>query len=726
MDWKTPAFAALMTPLAKVLGAATAKAFLALDCETLGDLLRLLPRHLMSGTDVTDLQALIEENRGSEEYVALMARVARVEVKGQPPRQRLEVRLTDGHGWLTATFFGRNSLITYWQRLLSQSDRGIFAGKLGWFNDAPQLAHPAFVMITPDGFVGSAQGAKMAARVSTGSFIGLYPQTAKLPTWTVAESIGLGLAQIAGLEDPLPAWIRQAGGVCELEQAFRQVHEPATEAAFEQGTRRLLFDEAFATQVAMAYRREDAATHTAVPRLPVADGLVSAFDARLPFQLTEEQAQAGQVIAAELARTRPMQRLLQGEVGSGKTVVALRAMLAVVDAGGQAVLMAPTEVLAHQHAYTVTQLLGDLVAGGLLTAGAGTELVVLTGSMTASAKGEALERIASGQAGIVIGTHAVLSRGVRFHDLGLVVVDEQHRFGVEQRNALAERGSARPHVLVMTATPIPRSVAMTVFGDLDVSTITRVPPDRAEVTTTVVDTVQHPAWVDRAWQRAAEEVAQGRQVYVVAPRIDPAGEEGASVVELADHLARGPLSQLRLARLHGRLPASEKTDVMRRFAAGEIDVLVATSMIEVGLDQPNASMMIISDAERFGVSQLHQLRGRIGRGSHPGVCLLLTSAEAGTPARQRLETVAGTRDGFLLAQADLAQRREGDVLGLSQSGRRSSLRLLRVLDHADLIESARGVAEQVVRADPGMTDPGVADYVNEIESRADADLGESV
>ena len=725
-NWNTRAFAELATRLDKVVGAATAKAFLGLNCETLGDLLRLLPRHLMSGTDVTDIQALIEANRGSEEYVALMAHVSRVELKGQAPKQRLEVRLTDGRGWITATFFGRGSLIAYWQRILSQSSRGIFAGKLSWFHDSPQLAHPAFVMVTDHGFVGSAQNAKMAQRVSTSSFIGLYPQTSKLPTWTVAECIDLGLTQIAGMEDPMPGWVREIAEVPQLEQAFHDVHEPVSEEAYEQGKKRLLFDEAFAAQVAMAYRRQDASTHTATPRPSKPDGLLARFDAQLPFTLTEEQVRVGADIASDLDRKRPMQRLLQGEVGSGKTVVALRAMLTVVDDGGQAVLMAPTEVLAQQHAYTVTSLMGDLATGGLLSGGQGTDVVLLTGSMTAAAKGEAVERIASGQAGIIIGTHALLSRGVKFHDLGLLIVDEQHRFGVEQRNALMDQGGVRPHVLVMTATPIPRSVAMTVFGDLDVSTLTQIPAGRAEVTTTVVDIAKRPAWVDRAWTRVREEVAKGRQAYIVAPRIDPAdGHEGASVVDLAATLSKGPLAGLRIAVLHGRLPASEKTEVMARFSAGEVDVLIATSMIEVGVDQPNASMMVISDAERFGISQLHQLRGRIGRGAYPGVCLLLTSAEEGTPARERLETVAATRDGFELAQADLAQRREGDVLGMSQSGRRSSLRLLRVLDHAEIIEAARGIAEQVVARDPGMTDPGVADYVADIESRAEADLDES-
>jgi len=726
-NWKTEAFAELAVPLKKALGDETAKAFLGLGCETLSDLLRLLPRHLMSGTQMTDIAALIEDNRGKEEYVAVLAQVAKISVAGDEPKQRLEVRLTDGSAWLNVTFFGKPWQLDYWKEMLSASDRGIFAGKLGWFNKSAQLAHPAFAMITRKGFVGNKANRKMASQVMASSFIGLYPQTSKLHTWMVSESIGIGMQYLVVADDPMPEWVRERAGVLEMHEAFKAVHTPVSQERFDAGVRRLLFDEAFGVQLAMAYRREDASRHNAVPRVAAEGGLVSRLDERLPFRLTREQAEVGEVIAADLARKRPMQRLLQGEVGAGKTVIALRAMLAVVDAGGQAVLMAPTEVLAQQHWLTVTGLMGDLVGGGLLAGGGpATDVVLLTGSMTAGAKSAALEKIASGQAGIVIGTHALLSAGVRFFDLGLVVIDEQHRFGVEQRKALGEQAVARPHMLVMTATPIPRSVALTVFGDLDLSTLTQIPAGRARVTTTVVDQVAHPGWVDRAWDRIREEVAQGRQAYVVAPRIDASERnESASVVALADKLGSGPLKGLRLAVLHGRLPSAEKTDIMNRFSAGTIDVLVATSMIEVGLDQPNVSMMVIWDADRFGISQLHQLRGRIGRGAYPGLCLLMTGAEEGSPTRARLDLVAGTRDGFALAQADLSQRREGDVIGMSQSGKRGALRLLNVLDHADLIEVAREVAAEVVAKDPDMTDPGIADYVADIEQRADITWDES-
>ncbi|MDR0416412.1 MAG: ATP-dependent DNA helicase RecG [Propionibacteriaceae bacterium] len=731
--WRTPAFQALTRPLEHLIGARSAKPFGALGVETVGDLLRHVPRHLMAGTELTDLAALVADQRAgrapADDYVALVAHVASVTVLGRPPQQRLEVRLTDGRAFLDAAFFGRPHLISYWQSVLSRSHRGIFAGKLGWFHNQPQLVHPAFVMITPEGFVGSVQNTKMAERVSQSAFIGLYPQTAKLPTWTIAECVDLALTDVAGLADPLPEWIRREFDLPDLEPAFQAVHRPHSRAEHEQGVRRLLFDEAFATQAAMAYRRADASRHTAIARPGRPDGLLAAFDARLPFTLTDQQQEVGALLAGELDRARPMQRLLQGEVGSGKTVVALRAMLRVVDSGGQAVLLAPTEVLAHQHARTVSGLLGDLAQGPLVGGPAATELAVLTGSAPAAVRQDSRDRIASGQAGLVVGTHALLCESVEFADLGLVVVDEQHRFGVEQRNALLGRQRSHPHVLVMTATPIPRSVAMTVFGDLELATLDEVPGGRAAVATTVVDAAAKPAWLERAWQRLREEVAQGRQAYVVAPRIGPgAGGELdwlGSAVEACQRLGDGPMAGLRLGLLHGRLPAAEQDAAMSRFAAGDLDVLVATSMVEVGLDVPNASMMVVGEAERFGVSQLHQLRGRIGRGRHPGVCLLLTAAAEDSPARQRLELVASTHDGFALAEADLAQRREGDVLGLSQSGSKSSLRLLRALDHADLIQQARQVAEQAVAADPGLTDAGVADYVREIELLAEASLDDA-
>jgi ATP-dependent DNA helicase RecG len=424
-----------------------------------------------------------------------------------------------------------------------------------------------------------------------------------------------------------------------------------------------------------------------------------------------------------------MHRLLQGEVGSGKTVVALRAMLRVVDSGGQAALLAPTEVLAQQHHRSITAMLGDLAAGGMLGGDANaTQVALLTGSLGAAARRSALLDAASGSAGIVIGTHALLEEKVQFADLGLVVVDEQHRFGVEQRAALAAKaGDARPHVLVMTATPIPRTVAMTVFGDLETSTLTELPAGRSPIQSSVVPVRYQPAWVDRAWERVREEVEKGHQAYVVCPRVDPDDKSDsdvtlAAVEHVAPWLAEGPLTGLRVEALHGRMAPERKDAVMRAFAGGEVDVLVATTVIEVGVDVGNATVMVVLDADRFGVSQLHQLRGRVGRGGHPGLCLLVTQAEKDTPALARLVAVAATTDGFELSRIDLEQRREGDVLGAAQSGSRSGLKLLSVLEHEDEIVAAREAAVELVTSDPTLRQhPALAEAVRRLDESEQAD-----
>ncbi|MDN5570130.1 MAG: ATP-dependent DNA helicase RecG [Propionibacteriaceae bacterium] len=713
--WRTPAFAELNAPVASVLGERTAKEFAALRVETVGDLLRHLPRHYLSGTELTDL-ATLEEG----EHVAVMARVESSDIKrnmsapGGRRRStaRLEVVLTDGKGRLRVTFFGNDHLAGWWQAQLRMGVRGIFVGKVGSFQNHPQMTHPAFVMLDAAGkVVGKSEEKERIAELSRSGIVGLYPATAKLPTWKIAECIRFALATLGATDDPWPDWVREQSGICGHVDAFSLVHRPGTLGEVETGRRRLLFDEAFATQLTMAYRRAENARQSAGPRPRRPDGLLDAFDARLPFALTPGQVEVGAEIFADLARHAPMQRLLQGEVGSGKTLVALRAMLTVVDAGAQAVLLAPTEVLAQQHYGTIAGMLGDLGAGRVLGApDCATDVVLLTGSSSSAQRKAALLKIASGEAGIVVGTHALLADQVSFAELGLVVVDEQHRFGVEQRARLTDRSASKPHVLVLTATPIPRSVAMTVFGDLEVSTLTELPGGRSDVATTVVNAALRPAWVERAWERVDEEVAQGRQVFVVAPRIGADGSDGG-VMWLAELLADGPLRNRRLAVLHGQLAADAKEATMAAFAAGEVDVLISTTIIEVGVDVPNASMMVIWDADRFGISQLHQLRGRIGRGEHPGVCLLISRIDPASDAWVRLESVAATRDGFALAELDLVQRREGDVLGATQSGGRSALRLLRVLDHADVISAARQVAEEAVVRDPECTTPGFADAV---------------
>lgn len=728
--WKTDVFRELNAPLATLLGQRTAREFEALRVATVGDLLRHLPRRYLSGTELTDLASLEEG-----EHVAVMARVAHTDIKSakyggqgqRTPSVRLEVVLTDGHGRLNVTFFGRLSVCQWWERQLRLGVRGIFVGKVGSFRDQLQMTHPQFVMLDEAGtIVGRSEEKARMAELSQSGLVGMYPATGKLPTWTIAECVRLGLASLEVMDDPWPAWVRERAGLIGLLDAFTAVHRPRGLADVEAGTHRLVFDEAFATQLTMAYRRAANAVLTAGARPRRPGGILDAFDARLPFALTAGQVAVCDEVFADLGRDRPMQRLLQGEVGSGKTLVALRAMLAVVDAGGQAALLAPTEVLAQQHHATILGLLGDLGAGRTLGApDEATGVVLLTGSATSAQRRAALLAIASGEAGIVIGTHALLTEAVQFAELGLVVVDEQHRFGVEQRAALADRALLRPHVLVLTATPIPRSVAMTVFGDLEVSTLAEIPAGRADVTTTVVDGGRRPAWVDRAWDRVIEEVRAGRQVFVVASRIGlKDGSEGMGVVQLADLLRQGPLAGVRLGVLHGQLAHEAKDSVMGAFVAGEIDVLVATTIIEVGVDVPNATMMVVWDADRFGISQLHQLRGRIGRGEHPGVCLLVSHADPEATSWERLDAVASTRDGFALAELDLAQRREGDVLGAEQSGGRSALRLLRVLDHADVISVARGIAEEAVRRDPACREPGFADAVTQTNLLAGGDWAE--
>ncbi len=741
--WRTDAYARLATKLDHVVGDKTGKHLAALKLHTVGDLMHHIPRRYLSGTELSDLSLL---QPGEE--VAVLAEVLDVRTYNMPSdgyarpagkKPRMEAKITDHRGTLTLAFFGQPYMITYWQGMLQRGARGIFAGKVKEFNSALQLAHPDFVILDESGtIIGGAARNQAMASVSQGGLVGIYPASGALRTWVIAECAGLALDLLSGIEDPLPAWVRDEADLVDLETAFRHIHRPEDRAGTELGKDRLRFDEAFAMQLTMARRRADAAAHGAVPRRRRAGGLLDAFDGRLPFTLTEGQVEISEVIMTELARTYPMQRLLQGEVGSGKTIVALRAMLAVIDAGGQAALLAPTEVLATQHFHTITGLLGDLAEGGMLSgADNATGVVLVTGSMTTAQKRAALLRAASGEAGIVIGTHALLSDNVQFAELGLVVVDEQHRFGVEQRAALNAKAAARPHVLVMTATPIPRSVAMTVFGDLEVSTLRQIPAGRAEVSTVVVDAKRNAGWVDRAWERVAEEVSQGRQAFVVCARISSAettrkaaiaegedllateeAEPAVAVEDLFGELSRGPLQALRVEMLHGQLPAEEKEEVMGRFAAGETDVLVSTTVVEVGVDVPNASVMVISDADRFGISQLHQLRGRIGRGGHPGVCLLLTRSPPGTLARERLDAVAATRDGFVLADVDLEQRREGDVLGANQSGTRSSLRLLRVLTDADVIVTARDIAERCIAEDPELSDPGLADAVAQIELQA--------
>lgn len=730
---------ALATPLSEVLGDRTAKV-LAKEAglATVGSLLRHYPRRYYDRGELTDLASVPLEEEVT--VYAEVAKAAKIPFRGRNGF-RLDVEVTDGSGSLLLTFFNNWKV----ERELRPGRSAFFAGKVTLYRGHPQMAGPDYELTDAEGDV------DRAAEEFTKP-VPIYPSTANLRTWTIKRCVRMALDQFPELEDPLPAEVRSRHRLMGLHEAFEGVHRPATEADTHAPRRRLKWDEALPLQVVLAQRRLAALGEPARPRAAKPGGILDRFDERLPFALTPGQEEVCEQIFADLARTHPMHRLLQGEVGSGKTVVALRAMLRTVDAGGQAVLLAPTEVLAQQHHRSITELLGPLARPGQFDGDPdGTKVALLTGSQGAKERRANLLDAASGEAGIVVGTHAVIQDKVDFLDLGFVVVDEQHRFGVEQRDALRAKAGEPPHLLVMTATPIPRTVAMTVFGDLDTSELKVLPAGRSPIATHVVPVKEKPNYLARTWARIREEVAKGHQAYVVCPRIG--GEDGdetdgdgtqlalvsasaltpgatpgtaaagegedrrapLAVADVAADLTAGPLEGLRIGVLHGRLAPQDKDEVMAKFTAGEVDVLVATTVVEVGVNVPNASVMAVLDADRFGVSQLHQLRGRVGRGSVPGLCLLVTEAAPESPARERLDAVAGTTDGFELSRIDLEQRREGDVLGAAQSGRRSSLRLLSVLRDEELIGQARQAATALVERDPGLAGhPALARVVNEL------------
>lgn len=733
--------ATLSDRLDHLLGAKAAATLAdAFDMHTVEDLLRHYPlRYATQG------QPLTEEAPEDGAHITVIGRVTKADLR--PMRQRrgslLKVVLDTGGGrGVDVTFFNGDKV----KYAVRPGVRAMMSGTVNYWRPGQwNLSHPGY-LILPEAddeeptlttvrgggdLRGIAQSAKGAGGVDMSffdrEFIPVYPATAKVQSWEILACVRQVLDQLDPLADPLPAAVRDERELMPVGDALRLIHLPERTSDIERARERLRFDEALALQLVLAERRHEVAGRTARACPLRMDGIVAAFEERLPFELTAGQRGVIGEISADLSREQPMHRLLQGEVGSGKTIVALHAMLQVIDAGQQCALLAPTEVLAAQHYRSLRAMLGDLgQAGELGAADTATRVTLVTGSMPAATKRAALLAAVTGDAGIVIGTHALIQDAVEFFDLGLVVVDEQHRFGVEQRDSLRAKAKSgfSPHLLVMTATPIPRTIAMTTLGDLETSTLAELPRGRSPIQSKVVPRRVHPNWVDRAWERITEEVGAGRQAYVVCSRIgddeDGSGARGKkaaekeapstqAVVDVFDRLRTGPLARLRIGLLHGRLPSDEKDQVMRDFNAGDIDVLVCTTVVEVGVDVPNATVMVIVDADRFGVSQLHQLRGRIGRGAHPGLCLLITDAAPGGPAMTRLEAVAATTDGFELSVLDLRQRREGDVLGAAQSGTTRSLRLLSLLDDLEVITAAQELARTVVEQDPGLTrHPGLA------------------
>jgi ATP-dependent DNA helicase RecG len=689
--------------LGRALGDRSAAALAkGLGLHTVGDLLSHYPRRYARRGELSALSELPRD-----ENVTIVAEV--LAVVERPMRAKrgsiVEVTISDGKGILSLTFFNQA-----WRRNeLRPGVRGIFAGKVGDYKGSAQLAHPDYELFDDDA---DPQRAAAWAQLP----IPIYPATATVASWQIQKAMGQVLDALGPLDDPVPDTVRTSRGLMQFARALELIHRPKVDSDWGAARKALRFQEAFVLQAALLQQRARLREVAATARTPGA--LLEGFDATLPFTLTGDQQLVGSEIARDLAEPVPMNRLVQGEVGSGKTLVALRAMLAVAQSGGQSALLAPTEVLAHQHLRSIVRTLGPDLAARLRP-------TLLTGQLPVAERRKALLAAVSGSAQIVVGTHALLGDRVEFFDLGLIVVDEQHRFGVEQREALRLKGRQPPHVLVLTATPIPRTVAMTVFGDLDISSIAELPAGRSPIESFVVPLAEKPGWLGRVWGRVAEELAKGHQAFVVVPAIDRTVTEGELLAPGADRgaggsAAAGPattanvtdvlaslranpvLEGRRVEALHGRLPSDEKDSLMREFAAGEIDVLVATTVIEVGVDVPNASTMVVLDAERFGVSQLHQLRGRVGRGGVPGLALFVTNAEELTLGRERVEAVASTLDGFELANKDLELRQEGDVLGSTQSGGRSSLRLVRVAKDGDLIAEAREIAAAVLAHDPAL------------------------
>lgn len=704
----------LETPLTEALGDKAAKPLeRAFGMTTVGDLLSHYPRRYADPGELTPIKEL---PLGEMVTIVAEIRSASVRVMRNRSGAMLELVISDGIGQMSLTFFAKNKAQAEWRAAqMTVGRRGIFSGKVGEYHGNTQLTNPQVELFDDE------EEARRRADARSTHPIPIYPATATVASMTVQRHIERVLPDLGPIPDPVPEDVRRAEELLDARTALTQVHRPETRNDIDPAVRTLRMHEAIVLQAALLQQRAFVRMMSATPRVATPGGLLERFDAALPYDLTPDQHTVGEQVAADLTGQWPMNRLVQGEVGSGKTLVALRAMLQVAESGGQAALIAPTEVLAGQHLRSITKMLGPELAPLVMP-------TLLTGQMSAPERRKAALRVASGQALIVVGTHALLGEKTTFADLGLVVVDEQHRFGVEQREALRAKGSS-PHALVLTATPIPRTVAMTVFGDLDTSVIRTMPAGRAGIETFVAPLAEHPGWFSRVFERAAEEVALGRQVFVVCAAIDTAAKTGESgdqppapegapgphwgVVQLDEALAVHPrISELRRAILHGRMPADEKDAVMQAFARGDIDVLVATTVIEVGVDVPNASTMIILDADRFGVSQLHQLRGRVGRGGEPGLCLLVTEAEAGSVARERVDAVAATLDGFALAEVDLELRGEGDVLGAQQSGIRSSLKLLRVVKDSQLIARARQLAEDILEVDPLMDrHPGLRESI---------------
>lgn len=669
----------LDAPLDRIVGSRSAKKLASLDLQTGRDLLLFFPRRYAHWGKLTPLVSVSEG-----EDVTLLAQVVSADmIKNRNRGVRLSVELTDGVGTINATFFARHpGALSVHQRLLKPGSQHLFAGKISSYRGRVQLTHPDFEQF---------EGADAQSRVERP--IPIYPATRKCPSWLVGRSaqIVAGMVRESEINDPLDDEVKAANGLISLIDAIKELHDPRSDHAIATAKKTVRWAEALVLQAGLLQKR---AKHMGDAAHPIDSGdLLKEAKENLPFKLTGGQEKALSEILEDMSKAHPMQRLLQADVGAGKTVVAGLAMTAAVEAGYQAALLAPTEVLAQQHAISLSKMFSVPVE-------------LLTGSSKTAKRKVVSQLAATAQPAIFVGTHALIQDSLQFSSLALVVVDEQHRFGVAQREKLREDREVVPHMLTMTATPIPRTIAMTVFGDLDVTAIHELPKGRVPVQTFLVN-ASNPVWVNRMWERAREEIDAGGRVFVVAPRIDSTeGEDSelASVEDTYQMLAQLPaLNGVPSAILHGRMNPEEKAQIIGAFNSGEVPLLVTTTVIEVGVDIQAASMMVILDSQQFGLSQLHQLRGRVGRGGQQAICMAVHKDGLLADSMKRLEAFAATTDGFKLAEADLGLRREGNVLGGAQSGGRTSLKALRVMRDSSIIEGAREHAAKLVDEDPSLS-----------------------
>ncbi len=682
----------------KGVGVVKAEALAKMDIGTVLDLLTHYPRRYVDRTRQADIADL----RVGDEAVVL-ATVKKVQSRRTRQRRAMvEVDVFDGTSYLHCVFFNQP-----WRaKQLGVGTQAIFFGKLEAYRGRRQMTNPLVDLVGD----------------RTGRIVPVYPQSEKagLVSWELAAFIEEALARAGPFADPLPDRWRAELKLVDRRTAFTSIHNPDSLDVAREARRRLVLDELLRLQVALVLRKRAVEREAKGIRHVIDGDLVPRFHAGLPFALTNAQQRAIGEIVADLAGPHPMHRLLQGDVGSGKTVVALTALLTAVQGGFQGVFMAPTEVLAEQHDLSLRDLLGDLSVPDERTLSGDRPLRVdlLTNRTTATERVRILAGLADGTVDLLVGTHALLEEKVAFRTLGVAVIDEQHRFGVEQRAALKGKGDD-PDVLVMTATPIPRTAAMTVYGDLDVTTLDELPPGRTPVETVWVHAGLEEA---EAHRRVADEVTAGRQAYVVCPLVEESEKiQARSAIEERERLATEVWPDLRLGLLHGQMPSKEKEATMAAFRSGALDVLVATTVIEVGVDVPNATVMLIEDADRFGIAQLHQLRGRVGRGSDRSWCYLL--AEGSTPESEtRLQAMVDTTDGFLLAEIDLDLRGEGTVLGTRQKGH-SDLKLASLRRDRETVKLARRIAFDIVDADPGLVEnPLLAEEVRLLIDDAEADF----